>query len=467
MIFEDTSLKSIYELDHVLQEEHDLLSVSKEIYRITHLLMDKYQRNEIVKFYHHDNNGDAIYVDFNLVSENTWYRSVAEIKQILYRHTDSSQFSIHKALHDLGIIEPESTFEYNRYLQLLYLMYIINYFAFPNLNIFKKLHQDQFNNTYDEGTTNGKYVSFIMNNLFEDEDTFIRFQQETINITDISNDLAIQCRLMSQTFPFSNHPLNILQEIIESNQIWTSQHYLKDPIFSFMEYCQSFSMHSYCVDLYNNLSDNPNLFKFDSLTIQPCGFWKQQYIPIEKLDDFLMEDELYSFCYQKEKHPEVREKIKFVKGKSVAFLKKLIAYDHNWKQYNDDFILIETINNTECIYALKAAIVIKTYYELTTKLKTRINESYPLRSLLSVNLDKFDLFPATLPIRYFLLACHAQYLNAIMEEDTWYPQFKIEYLIPELLFLKLMSEAYNCRQYENLYIFLAFSRTQLSEYLEY
>ena len=467
MIFEDTSLKSIYELDHVLQEEHDLLSVSKEIYRITQLLMDKYQRNEIVKFYHYDNNGDAIYVDFNLVSENTWYRSVAEIKQILYRHTDSSQFSIHKALYDLGIIEPESTFEYNRYLQLLYLMYIINYFAFPNLNIFKKLHQDQFNNTYDEGTTNGKYVSFIMNNLFEDEDTFIRFQQETINITDISNDLAIQCRLLSKTFPFSNHPLNILQEIIESNQIWTSQHYLKDPIFSFMEYCKSFSMRSYCVDLYNNLSDDLNLFKFDSLTIQPSGFWKQQYIPIEKLDDFLMEDELYSFCYQKEKHPEVREKIKFVKGKSVAFLKKLIAYDHNWKQYNDDFILIETINNTECIYALKAAIVIKTYYELTTKLKTRINESYPLRSLLSVNFDKFDLFPATLPIRYFLLACHAQYLNAIMEEDTWYPQFKIEYLIPELLFLKLMSEAYNCRQYENLYIFLAFSRTQLSEYLEY
>ena len=70
MIFEDTSLKSIYELDHVLQEEHDLLSVSKEIYRITHLLMDKYQRNEIVKFYHHDNNGDAIYVEFNLVSED-------------------------------------------------------------------------------------------------------------------------------------------------------------------------------------------------------------------------------------------------------------------------------------------------------------------------------------------------------------------------------------------------------------
>ena len=120
MIFEDKSLKSIYELDHVLQEDHDLLSASKEIYRITHLLMDKYQRNEIVKFYHHDNNGDAIYVDFNLVSENTWYRSVAEIKQILYRHTDSSQFSIHKVLYDLGIIEPESTFEYNRYLQIIY-----------------------------------------------------------------------------------------------------------------------------------------------------------------------------------------------------------------------------------------------------------------------------------------------------------------------------------------------------------
>ena len=31
MIFEDTSLKSIYEPDQVLQEEHDFLSVSKEM----------------------------------------------------------------------------------------------------------------------------------------------------------------------------------------------------------------------------------------------------------------------------------------------------------------------------------------------------------------------------------------------------------------------------------------------------
>lgn len=31
MIFEDKSLKSIYELDHVLQEDHDLLNVSKEM----------------------------------------------------------------------------------------------------------------------------------------------------------------------------------------------------------------------------------------------------------------------------------------------------------------------------------------------------------------------------------------------------------------------------------------------------
>ena len=44
---------------------------------------------------------------------------------------------------------------------------------------------------------------------------------------------------------------------------------------------------------------------------------------------------------------------------------------------------------------------------------------------------------------------------------------RLKILIPELLFLKLMSEAYSCRQYENLYIFLTFSRTQLSEYLEY
>ena len=60
-------------------------------------------------------------------------------------------------------------------------------------------------------------------------------------------------------------------------------------------------MRSYCVDLYKNLSDDPNLFKFDSLTIQPSSFWKQRYIPIEKLDDFLVEDELYRFCCQKEK----------------------------------------------------------------------------------------------------------------------------------------------------------------------
>ena len=49
------------------------------------------------------------------------------------------------------------------------------------------------------------------------------------------------------------------------------------------------------------------------------------------------------FVVKKRSHPEVREKIKFVKGSQLLFLGKLIAYDHNWKQYNDDFILIETI----------------------------------------------------------------------------------------------------------------------------
>lgn len=465
MIFEDKLLSSIYDLDHNLKEEHDLLSVSKEIYRITQLLLQKYESREVVKFYHHDNNNELIYVDFNLVSENTWYRSVSEIKQILYRYPESSQFSIHKSLFNLGIRDSQDTYEHNRYLQLLYLMYIINYFAFPNLNIFKKIHQDHFNNAYDEGTTDGRFISFILKNLLDDNDTFLRFQQEFINITDISNDLAIQCRLLSQEFPLSNICENILETIIGLKHDWISLQHQKDPIYSLMEYCQFFSMRSYCLDLYKNLTGDINPFKYQPLMIPPSISWKQRYISIEELDAFLMEDEVYRFCYQKEKYPEVCDKIKFMQGKSVAFLKKLIAYDHDWIQYNDGHILIEIVNDIECVYALKAAIVIKTFYELTTVFKARINHTYPLRSLLSINFDKINLFPSTLPIRYFLLACHSQYLNATMG-DTYYPQFKIEYIIPELLFLKLMSEAYRFKQYENLYIFLVFSCKQLSEYLK-
>ena len=93
MLFDLYELKSRYELEYELGDyDANLNILSKEIFNITSKLYSLYIEKEVVRFHYKANNNRNVYVDFQNVSENTWFRSEAEIKEILYRPKVKGQF---------------------------------------------------------------------------------------------------------------------------------------------------------------------------------------------------------------------------------------------------------------------------------------------------------------------------------------------------------------------------------------
>ena len=80
-------------------------------------------------------------------------------------------------------------------------------------------------------------------------------------------------------------------------------------------------------------------------------------------------------------------------------------------------VLLQTIDGRTYIYALRAAVVIKTYIDLTkilkVKLKSGRKELEALRFVLSCDWSFHSVLPPTLAVRFFLLAAHGEYINVI------------------------------------------------------
>lgn len=427
MLFENELLKSKYEFNQELPDEMaNISSLANEIVRITEIIKSM-KDDQVIKFHHQDNNDKTIVVDVNLVSEDTWNRSSNAISEILYRNeksdgTNQQQSSINKTLKKMGILKPDSLDEYKLYLQLLYFIYMINYFAFPNINIFKKLVTISYDVSYDEGTDNGNYISFMMSNIFDNQAVFDKFMKVT-NISD--KQMKYLTGESNYYVPLVNIKSNVLDLMIG--------------------YLHRYSMQAYCQDLINNL--DISIFDFNQLEVPPFDIWKRRYVYLDELDDFLKGDELYWFCKQKIGKIESRDRIKFLNTKAINFLNNLIAYDYHWiatMNETKEGLLLEFDDNGFKIYALRIAVVIKTYNELTNKLKLKIksgNSVKALRTILSVD----NKYPPTIAIRLFMLACHYQYSNIIGKNDNLVKQ---ETYNQEINFLKLMINVYNSNLYQ-------------------
>ena len=111
--------------------------------------------------------------------------------------------------------------------------------------------------------------------------------------------------------------------------------------------------------------------------------------------------------------------IKFNAGNAVKFLKQLIAFDCQWMELFDEQegVLLQTIDGRIYIYALRAAVVIKTYIDLTkilkVKLKSGRKELEALRFVLSCDWSFHSVLPQKMAVRFFLLAAHGEYINVI------------------------------------------------------
>ena len=459
MLFNNKDLQSNFDIGKDLSNEHaNINCLAEEIIRITEKI---YNIEGKIVCRHNDQNDKEVFVDRVNIDEATWDRGKEEIKQILVRN-DKNRFALNNRLEAFGVYEPSESLEYKKYLQVLYFFYMMNYFIFPKENTFKSLSLENvdYKKSYEEGALKGNHLSFIVLNLFDDEEAFYYF----CNTNNKFNNISYQIEKLIENMAYkrfdlaSNNKLEkSIENIIYSNQI-TAREYNVNPIIQLVEHCNQYNRLVYSVDLLNNFDNNfQELFYTEELEILPPDIWKNMYISLEDLDEFLMRDDLFYFCKQTIGEIESKQRHNFLNSNAVKFLKNAIEYDKQWIDTfgENEGLYIEKIDDKYTIYPLKVGVFLRTYDELTNKRKVKIlsgnKKSQLLKTLLTTNNDPF---PQSLPMQIFNLVCHFQYDNITKEIPFGFYNYTT--LLSERLFCTIMiktTETYNfdmCIKYLNI-----------------
>lgn len=460
MLFNNKELQSNFDIGKDLPDEHaNFNCLAEEIIRITEKIYNI--EGKIVCRYN-DQNDKEVFVDKVNIDEATWDRGKEEIKQILVRN-DKNRFALNNRLEAFGVYEPSESLEYKKYLQVLYFFYMMNYFIFPKENIFKSLSLENvdYKKSYEEGALKGNHLSFIVLNLFDDEEAFYYF----CNTNNKFNNISYQIEKLIENMVYkrfdlaSNNKLeNIIENIIYENQIEVKE-YNVNPIIQLVEHCNQYNRLVYSVDLLSNLNDDNlyNLFYTEDFEILPPDIWKNMHISLEDLDEFLMRDDLFYFCKQTIGKIESKQRHNFLNSNAVKFLRNAIEYDKQWIDTFDENegLYIEKIDDKYTIYPLKVGIFLRTYDELTNKRKVKIlsgnKKSQLLKTLLTTTNDPF---PQSLPMHLFNLVCHFQYDNITKEIPFGFYNYTT--LLSERLFCTMIIkvlETYNfdmCIKYLNI-----------------
>ena len=449
MLFTNVVLQSNFDIGQNLSDEQaNINCLAEEIIRVTDLISSIEGR---IVCRHKDQNDKEVFVDKLNIDEATWNRRKEEIKQTLIRK-DKSKFALNNRLEYFGVYEPSEPLEYKKYLQALYFFYIMNYFIFPKENIFKILSLENvyYKKIYEEGALKGNHLSFIVLNLFDDEEAFYYF----CNTNNEFNNISYQIEKLIENMAYKRFDLasndkleSIIENIIYENQIEVKG-YNVNPIIQLVEHCNQYNRLVYSVDLLNNLDNNfQELFYTEEFEILPPDIWKNMHISLEDLNEFLMSDDLFYFCKQTIGKIESKQRHNFLNSNAVKFLKNAIEYD---KQWIDTFgehegLYIEKIDDKYTIYPLKVGIFLRIYDELTNKRKVKIlsgnKKSQLLKTLLTTTNDPF---PQSLPMHLFNLVCHFQYDN--ITKDIPFGFYNYTTLLSERLFCTMIIkvlETYN------------------------
>ena len=456
MLFNNKELQSNFDIGKDLPDEQaNFNCLAEEIIRITEKI---YNIEGKIVCRHKDQNNRKVFVDRVSIDEATWDRGKEEIKQILVRN-DKSRFALNNRLEYFGVYEPNAPLEYKKYLQVLYFFYMMNYFIFPKENIFKSLSLENvdYKKSYEEGALKGNHLSFIVLNLFDDDEAFYYF----CNTNNKFNNISYQIEKLIENMVYKKFDLasnNKLENIIYENQIEVKE-YNVNPIIQLVEHCNQYNHLVYCVDLLSNLNDDNlyNLFYTEDFEILPPDIWKNMHISLEDLDEFLMRDDLFYFCKQTIGKIESKQRHNFLNSNAVKFLRNAIEYDKQWIDTFDESegLYIEKIDDKYTIYPLKIAIFLRTYDELTNKRKVKIlsgnKKSQLLKTLLTTNNDPF---PQSLPMHLFNLVCHFQYDNITKEIPFGFYNYTT--LLSERLFCTMIIKVYEtynfnmCIKYLNI-----------------
>lgn len=439
MIFKNKLLSSPYDLDQNKVETFSLTSLSKEIYNITQTIYGLYKSGEVIKV---ENGSKELYLDAGAIDDTVWFRSVPEIREILYRNRKSDglypiQFSLNKFLFQLGLKEPIDSKNNTEYLKLLYLFYIMHYFIFPHQNLFKNWkHQNfDFEQGYDDGALDAEPLHFLMNQLLSNFDALESYCLHHIAIDSMMNSLN-GFIVENQRMPISIRDYEVSHTLI----------------IQMLYLCDRYNICAYCQDLRKTLTSIVLEEIIPTPNVPPFPNWKYQYLRMEELDAFFMSNAFYWFCTQSTKNVASRERIKFAQNNAVKNLKQMIKNDRIWMENNQSGLLIEVIDKEEVIYALRAAIAVKTYWDIAKNSKLRLLIGKYKRSLSTLLLHPQRKVYHSLSERFFILMCHIEY--DLMTKDIENYDVFYERITKETIFLNLIFAAYQQPSYEDCENFL-------------
>lgn len=412
MLFQDKDLRSTFDMDAPEpDQEVTLKDLAIEIERITDTLYQKWKTQKVVYF-----EEESRYIDMEAVHPGTWVRDINNILQILVRHPDKNgdyphQFSINKALSSMGIEESDS-FDYYR---ILYLLYMVNYFAFPKDNLFLYWTRmpSRYDLSYDEGSSDGSPLRFLLSNILHHNKALL-FSIEWSNQSLYWMD-ALAYKVGSDgdiCLPIDNS--------------WVNSYSIEEPFYNLIYFCHRYLVVSYCENFIDTLDVHQVHAWFGENVIPPFPSWKEVYIPVENVDEFIMSHSFYYFCTQQISSAPYKERQKLAQSNAVKNAKRLLEQDILQIQDGADGWLCEVKDHRIVIYALRLVIVVKTYIDLVNRHKVRLymeGKKMPLGTALVKSNGKSA---HGLSQRYFVLLCHIAYIYATKEDADEQVQEKIQ-----------------------------------------
>lgn len=429
MLFKNEELHSPYDFEMPLNEAYlDYGKLCEEIAGKIETMVGMIDDHEMICCAHEDEHNRSILI--KSVFDGPSLRGKKDIRQILSRSPGQEQTSLSKYLEMLGIDQPSSEDPASlwNYYQLLYFLYMMNYIIFPQENFLLFLTNDKHITTElspIEGSQLGKYWTFIIRNILDNEDASKKYVSRDIVFSDYMDNIF---ELLIKRFDVDNEKnhegsyertLGALAENVQNiiDTVAGIKHpaSIKDsPLDKLLFAAYKHTFLAYAHDMLKNL-DNSSLLQFSELDPEADIQWMSVDLKKSDLQQFFKRKDVVFFCKQ---NTMIRRPDKAIPANHYDLISFLMDY-YISNNYNDCSFGITIDEQKEPhINGLDAAVILRTFYALIED-NARFLSFYKdtQKDWREEKKFKAALYDATsriisdTPIRLFYIAYHTKRLN--------------------------------------------------------
>ncbi len=332
---------------------------------------------------------------------------------------------------------PEAgTYKFKEYLQLLYFFYMMRYYAFDDdsfFRVFKVGREPSSEMSSVEGTSQGKYLWFIIENMMDDKkscEEYIAQDYGYSKLISIITDKINSYISVSSLYENETRSLKI-DEVINGCVRVKPHEWTGGIIIRAMDAIYQYQMLGYSRDMIRNLTDKESPFCFPELDIEaPLERWSRRSIKYGQIEEFLKEKDVALFCKQK---TNIDRPDKALRNGPTEAVKYIFKED----QKRESYLFVK--NNQDGIpeiSALTVALIAKTYLDLANEkilvdIKKRTGWSHSIifnNALAAADGIGKSKIAADIAFRLFVVAFNSEYLNVTEGHGYWPVLFKPIYL---------------------------------------